>query len=422
MAATLDDRHRVLVDARLESGKHGGVEQVIIGLVHGLSTVKGDEEFACLCYEGETDWIEPYVTGACRIVTTTRPLRGRIARTLPWLAAVRRRVDTALTPGARNSPVPLSDGTAERLGAAVVHFPRQDGFLTSIPSIFHPHDLQHVHFPEFFADAERCHRDLWYKTLADQAALVSVTSRWGKRDLMEHLGIPPEKIAVVPLAPALAAYGEPMDEVAQAATLARFGVSRPFALYPAQTWPHKNHVRLVRAVRLARERGSDVTLVCTGALNDGYPEVRRAVVEAGLEGCVTFLGYVTAAELQALYASARCLVMPTLFEAAGGFGPVAEAFLSGVPVACSHVTSLPEQVGDAALLFDPDDEASIALALRELWTDEGLRAELVRRGRENIGRFSWERVALTFRAHYRRLAGWPLAASDVELLHDAAEF
>ena len=411
----------VVIDARLVSGRHGGVEQVIIGLAHGLSSLAGDERYLFICYEGQTGWLDPYVGGPCRIVNAALPFKKRLASRLPALAALRRRAKSSLGGDAGPPPVPASDGTAERLRADVVHFPRE-GFLTSIPSIYHPHDLQHVHLPEFFSEAERRQRDLWYRSFADQAAVVSVTSEWGKRDLVRHLGVPAEKIAVVPLAPALAAYGQPLTETQRDRVLAAKGIVRPYALFPAQTWPHKNHVRLVHAIRRLNDRGLDVDLVCTGTLNDSFSSIQEAIAESNLQDHVRFLGYVTVGELQALYAGARCLVMPTLFEAAGGFGPIAEAFLAGVPVACSNVTSLPEQVGDAALLFDPLDEAAIASALGTLWSDGDLRATLVQRGRANVSRFSWEHVARTFRAHYRRLAGRRLGAEDAALLDRKAEF
>ena len=416
-----DGKLKIVIDARLVSGRHGGVEQVIVGLAHGLSILAGDEQYLFICDEGHSDWLEPYVSGPCSIVSSAPPLKNRLARKLPALAALRRRMKRSLAGDAGPAPVPSSDGTAERLGADVVHFPR-DGFLTGIPSIYHPHDLQHVHLPGFFSEAERRQRDLWYRSLADQAAVVSVTSEWGKRDLVQHLGVPPEKIAVVPLAPALAAYGESFTQTQNDCVLAAKGIVRPYALLPAQTWPHKNHVRLVHAIRKLSDRGMDVDLVCTGTLNENFPKIREAVAESSLQGQIRFLGYVTAGELQALYAGARCLVMPTLFEAAGGFGPIAEAFLAGVPVACSNVTSLPEQVGDAALLFDPLDEDAIASALGALWSDGELRATLAERGRANVSRVSWDRVARTFRAHYRRLAGRPLEVEDVALLDRKAEF
>lgn len=108
------------------------------------------------------------------------------------------------------------------------------------------------------------------------------------------------------------------------------------------------------------------------------------------------------------------MVFPTLFE---GWGmPISEAFLAGAPVACSSVTSLPEQAGDAALAFDPLRPEEIADAIIRLWTDEALRSTLVGRGRARVARFGWERTARIFRAHYRRVANRPLTSEDRELI------
>jgi glycosyltransferase involved in cell wall biosynthesis len=413
----------VAIDARLESGVHGGVEQVIIGLAHGLSGLVGPERYVFVCHEGYTSWLAPYVSGPCRIETTRPPLRRYAARRFPLLAVGRRRLLDALRRGAYEPPpVPHSDGTVEQMGARVVHFPRQDGYLTDIPTIFHPHDLQHIHLPEFMSPEERRHRDVWYRTLCDQAAVVSVTSHWGKGDLVENFAVPAEKIVVVPLAPALGAYGEQLADREPHDIIAELGVASPYALYPAQTWPHKNHERLIRAIAMLRDAGVRVELVCTGAKNQYFPEVQEVVSELRLDDQVHFLGYVTERQLQALYAGARCLVMPTLFEAAGGFGPIAEAFSAGVAVACSNVTSLPEQVGDAAIVFDPYDVAAIAAALSRLWTDGDLRLELTRRASVKIRAFTWDRVARTFRALYRRLAGENLNDEDRSLLERQTEF
>lgn len=411
----------VVVDARLTTDHHGGVEQVIIGLAHGLSTLEGDERYLFLAYKGQSSWLEPFVSGPARVTLVKRPFKSRLARSFPTLAKVRRRLKGSIAPDT-TPPVPPIDGTIEGLGAEVIHFPRQDGFITSIPTIFHPHDLQHVHFPEFFSEAELLQRDLWYRTLCDQASVVSVTSEWGKRDLVENLGLAPDKIAVVPLAPALAAYGPPLEDEERDALLSTLGIHGAFAFYPAQTWPHKNHARLVRALKLLRDSGIDITLVCSGAKNDHFAEIERVVRDVAMDDRVMFVGYVSPRELQGLYAGARCMVMPTLFEAAGGFGPIAEAFLAGVPVACSNATSLPEQVGDAAVVFDPLDEQAIARGIERVWTDAQLRTDLIRKGTENISRFSWDRTARTFRAHYRQLAGRVPDPEDAELLGRNAEF
>jgi glycosyltransferase involved in cell wall biosynthesis len=107
-------------------------------------------------------------------------------------------------------------------------------------------------------------------------------------------------------------------------------------------------------------------------------------------------------------------VIPTKFEAASG--PLWEAFSAGVPAACSTVTSLPEQAGGAALLFDPDDIEQIANAIRSLWTDKTVRMKLAELGRTRVKQFTWDTTARVFRAHYRRLGGRTLDAGDGQLL------
>jgi glycosyltransferase involved in cell wall biosynthesis len=127
-----------------------------------------------------------------------------------------------------------------------------------------------------------------------------------------------------------------------------------------------------------------------------------------------FVGYVSPLDLRCLYRLARFLVFPSLFE--GGGMPVFEAFAAGVPVACSNVTCLPRQAGDAALLFEPRDRAAMADALVRTWGDGALRSDLVRRGRDRVARFTWDRTARIYRAHYRQIAGRTLGEEDRALL------
>jgi glycosyltransferase involved in cell wall biosynthesis len=416
---------RIALDARLVSGEFGGVEQVIIGLASGLSALPvGGEEYHFIVYAGQTAWLEPYVSGACRLLEVPVPAvswkRGWV-QAFPTLAAARRRLLVKISPADAGMTLPVSDGTLECGGFDLVHFTKQDAFRTRVPSIYHPHDLQHVHLPEFFSEELRLRREFEYRAFCEQAAMVAVTSRWGSQDLVEHYGLPPDKVAVIPLAPAIAAY-EGSDLDAAEESVARMGLPAEFAFYPAQTYPHKNHVRLIEALALLRDRGVGIPLVCSGRQSEYYETIRAAVVAAGLSESVSFVGFVSPETLRVLYRRARVLVMPTLFEAAGGFGPIAEAFAMGVPVACSNVTSLPEQVGDAALVFDPYDVESIAHAVGRLWSDAEERELLTERGRARIAGFTWDRVARVFRAHYRRICGRPLSDEDVSAIAQATEF
>jgi glycosyltransferase involved in cell wall biosynthesis len=323
-------------------------------------------------------------------------------------------------PGFRLRLPPSSDGRLEATGAGQVHFLRQSAVLTRLPSIYHPHDLQHLALPHFFSRRQRLQRDLWYRTFCEAASIVAVASAYTRRDVIDSYGLAPEKVVVVPLAPPTERFALPGPTEA-AGILRRLGVAdAPFIFYPAQTWPHKNHAELLKAIRLLADRGHRVRAVFSGHRNAHHRTLLRQARALSVEDQVDWLGHVSNAELMALYAAARAVVVPTLFEAASA--PIWEAFLSGVPVACSNVTSLPEQVGDAAVVFDPHDTAAIADAIERVWSDEELRTELIRRGRENVGRLSWTRTARHFLALYRRIAGAELSEEDRLLLTEAPAF
>jgi glycosyltransferase involved in cell wall biosynthesis len=411
-ADTNSETLHVCVDARLVSGQPGGTQQVVIGLAHGLSRLEdGLERYSFLVMPGQSDWLEPYLGGACRLLPAkpAPPKRGVPARALRRLRS--------FAPGAPSAArLAKSDGTIEASAVDIMHFPLQTAFVTPAPSIYHPHDLQHLHYPEFFTRAQWKARELEYRAFCAQAAMIPVTSQWNRNDLLEHYSLREEKVVVIPLAPAIGAYHPPTSEDLRR-TRARFELPGRFILYPAQTWAHKNHARLVEAIARLRDEGRASTpLVCSGTKNDYYRVIARRVRELDLAGSVLFTGFVEPEELNALYQLSHCVVVPTLFEAAGGFGPIAEAFLAGRPVACSNVTSLPDEVGDAALVFDPLDVADIAGSILRLWTDPALCDQLVERGRLKVAKYDWVRTARIFRAHYRRIAERHLTDEDVALL------
>ena len=433
-AAGADSGLRVVIDARLTSGQAGGVEGVVIGLAHGLAQLEGPEEYVFVARDGETEWLEPYAGGGVRIerqaaadppdARAPRPRQGRHAkrRASPLTRFVRRlRRGFAGarpgTPGGRGAPPagshPEPDPFIDALRPDVVHMPIQRGFLTAAPAIYHPHDLQHVHLPQFFNEGQRQWRERWYGELCRRAAIVAVASEWTRRDVIDHFDLPADKVWVVPLAPPLAATRTPTP-AERAEVRARLGVPSRYVIYPAQTWPHKNHLRLLGALgELRRRRGLTVPLVATGRQTDYFEELELGAAEFGIADQVRWTGFIEPVELQALVFDATAVVIPTLFEAASA--PLWEAWAAGVPAACSNVTSLPDEAGDAAIVFDPLDIDAIAAAIATLWQDEGLRERLVQRGRARVANLSWDRTARIFRAHYRRLAGRALSEEELEL-------
>jgi len=274
--------------------------------------------------------------------------------------------------------------------------------------------LQHLHLPQLFDYSQLKVRAVRYQAFCQQAKLVAVASRWGKADLVQHLRLDPAKVAVVPMAALPDGSTEPLEAMIQDVRT-RFGLSGAFLYFPAQTWPHKNHLGLLQAlVRLRTERGLVIHLVCSGAQTEHCDEIRRFIRSHGLEGQVKLLGVVTPGEVQCLYRAASAMVFPTLFE---GWGlPIPEAFAAGLPVACSNISFLPDLAAGAALLFDARDSRAMDDVVARLWTDEGLRHSLAEKGRARSRDFSWHHTAKIFRAHYRRLCGRLLTDDDHALL------
>jgi glycosyltransferase involved in cell wall biosynthesis len=400
---------RICIDARLPAGRFGGVEQVLVGIAAGLSKLTdGDEEFLFLAHPREDEWIQPYVSGPARILPTGR---GRLQRTA---RAIGRGLAERLPGLGPRFSVRVSDGTAERAGADLVHFPIQDAFVTELPSIYQPHDLLHLHYPQFFSAWERERRERVYRTHCERARMVVAMTSWGKRDLIERYGLTEDKVRVVPWGSVLWEYPSPSSEDLDRLR-ERLSLPGGFLLYPAQTWPHKNHETLLEALARIRQReGVAIPLVCPGRKNSHFERIERRIRELDLSETTRFPGFVTPLELRGLYELATALVFPSRFE---GWGlPVCEAFSAGLPVASSSASSLPDLVGDSGLLFDPDDPRDIASSVLRLWRDPVLRETLTTRGSERSELFSFDHTARLFRAHYRRLAGAELSDQDRILL------
>jgi glycosyltransferase involved in cell wall biosynthesis len=389
-------RLHVAVDARLRPGTAGGVENVIIGLAQGLSQVAAtDVVVTFVALSGGAAWLAPHLGRSMRLATVDG------SRLLPRV--VQRLRD------ARARPLALTvDVAMERMRADVVHYPFQTAGLVSVPSIYHPHDLQHRHLPGFFTASQLADREARYPALCRAAAAVAVGSSWVKDDVVEQFSIPSEKVYVVPLAPVEAirtATPEDIDDL---------GLPERYAVLPAGSWAHKNHARLFAALAELRRRGIEIPLVLTGPRPPEGVDLVRAARESGVKDLVRDLGYLPLGTARSVLAGATLMVMPTLFEAASF--PIWEAFGLGVPVACSDVTSLPKQVGDAALVFDPHDSDGIAKSIGSLWESPELCSELAARGRARVAEFTWEGTARTFLALYRELGGRTLSEADEHLL------
>jgi glycosyltransferase involved in cell wall biosynthesis len=230
---------------------------------------------------------------------------------------------------------------------------------TSKPCIVTLHDVQELHFPEFFSAEERAGRAVSYLKALRQASAVVVSYQHIKEDLIKYFQTPDESIHVI-LLDMVNLWFNRVRESAEGGT-ERLEIPNNFILYPAATWPHKNHLKLVEAVGLLKSKGTIVNLICTGHLTSHYDTIKQVVIKHKLENQVYFLGVVNEVTLLKLYKSSLGVVVPTLYEA-GSF-PLMESLLMGIPVVCSDVTSLPETIGREEFTFNPCDENDIAVKI-----------------------------------------------------------
>jgi len=249
---------------------------------------------------------------------------------------------------------------------------------------------------------------------ADRVLAVSSATR---RDVESVLQIPASRIQVLYNAPdptfRQAIVSGPPDGTEAAwpsevqRVLDRYRIHYPFLLYVGRTNPQKNIPRLVEAFAVLRgeiqddPRFQNLRLIIIGDEIARHPALRHAVIQSRVEDSVRFLGFVPIETLRAFYQAASAFVFPSLYE---GFGlPPLEAMACGTPVVCSHVSSLPEVVGDAAVVVNPENVFDIARGMRDVLLNGQLRDDLIQRGLRQARQFSWERTALQVLQTYEEI-------------------
>lgn len=258
-----------------------------------------------------------------------------------------------------------------------------------LPQVVTVLDLQHRHFPQYFNWKRRAVRNALIPLSARRAARVIAISQATADDLTRFLHIPPEKVDITYLGVDQALSRLPRAAIE--AVRAKYELPERFVFLPAKTFPHKNHITLLEALALLRDRGLRLPLILTGGADVAHEQVRQRLRDLALTDQVRHLGYVSYGEVTALYHLATILAYPSSFE---GFGlPVLEAMVCGCPVVTANKMSLAEIVSDAALTVEPTDAGALADAIERLWRDDILREQLIARGRDWSARFTWERCA-----------------------------
>lgn len=294
-------------------------------------------------------------------------------------AALARSLNALRRRGPRPQPM---EAAIEAARPDIIWFMSPPGFPAPVPYIATVWDLEHrkqPYFPEVSVTGwVWAAREEAYRSVLPRASYVISGAEAGKAEIARFYGVDPKNIKVIP-------FPAPPDlrpAAAGATPLAQeIDGKGDFLFYPAQHWPHKNHANLLQALDILRAKhGVRLNLALTGSDKGNRDHVRRIVGELGLEDQVFDLGFVSREELTALYLKAFALVFPSFFGPDNI--PPLEAFTLGCPVVAANVPGADEQLGRAALLFNPCDPADIAASIMRLKEDEECRRRLIGEGKK----------------------------------------
>ncbi|GAC1683034.1 MAG: hypothetical protein PVS2B2_22110 [Candidatus Acidiferrum sp.] len=382
---------RVGIDgSRIEPGYVGGVNTFTQGLLYGLGARSNGHTFRVYMSEKNQKWFAPFRGLAgfeCVVVKHQDQM---------WQKAI---CGAGLL---RGKPEPyewISSWIYRRAGKQmdaecdVIYTPTVvlRYFNAEKPTVLSMHDLQHIHYPEFFSYARRLSRKVTSGASARRARYLQASSRFIKEDLLRHFPcLLPERIEVIP-------EGVRREDFANPPTCSRklhqrHALPERFLFYPAQLWPHKNHLMLLRTLQwIESHTGRKIPLVLTGAPYAAAPAILRFLREKSMSQ-VRYLGTVSFADLVALYQSAALLVMPSLHESSSL--PVLEAAASGTPILASRIPALVEMAEQLVLnLFDPLDAEKLGRIILDLWDDPANGRAQAAVNRERVAAFSWENIA-----------------------------
>lgn len=362
----ISDALHIGIDCRLPYYQMGGISQFVLQLLPALAARDGVNRYSVLHMAKDGRTYTPDAPNFQRYNLYT-PCHHRWERWALSAELLPRRLD---------------------LLHSIDFIPPQRGARRHLITI---HDLNFIYFPEFLTGESKHYYVDQIQWAVNHADHITADSEATRQDVIEHLGVDPAKITTVYLA-ANPLYSDDYNPAAIAETLAEHNLPRHFILFVGTLEPRKNLPMLLRAYKLLREETAvDVPLILVGSKGWIYDEIFATIDALGLQESVHHLSGIYDETLAHLYRAAGVLVTPSHYE---GFGlPALEAMHSGRPVIVSNRGSLPEVVGSAGLLLEPDDVTGWAEALARVLTDSALRDKMVVQGKSQATTFSWLRTA-----------------------------
>jgi glycosyltransferase involved in cell wall biosynthesis len=262
-------------------------------------------------------------------------------------------------------------------------------FRLSMPSVVTVHDIIHLRMKQYFSAPKRAYAYAMIRHACRSSSAVIVDSAFGKKELLDVFSIPERKVHVIPLGVNAEYFTRETPEQLEAFRK-RVRITKPYVLYTGSVKPHKNIPTLLKAMSTIC-RTNDVHLVFSGESVTEHAELSRMIASYGMNDHVIDLKRVHPDELRMAYQGASAVVLPSFYE---GFGfSVLEAMASGVPAIGARAASIPDVIGDAGVLFDPNSAEDLTAALQQVLSDNAHRTALVSKGILRAQQFTWGQCA-----------------------------
>lgn len=384
---------------QVDASSVGGVKSYTLGLLRGLRNVGNGHKFRVFVLPANQHLFEDLTE--CKdfqvVVINDQLLQAKRyacrAALLTGSTSVYKVISDSLFANIRK----ILDDQVDILYTPTVVF---EWFNGRRPTVLSMHDIQQVHHPEFFNWARRLSRKITYGLSAQYANYLQASSNFIKQDFLAYFGgLSPEQIEVIPSGVTIDTFAKP---VLHAEVRERYRLPDRFLFFPAQLWPHKNHLTVLRALKLIEnENGVRVPLVLTGAAFTAAPQVFAFVKDRSME-YVQYLGKVPSQDMVALYQSAAFMITATLHESSSL--PILESAAAGTPVIASRIPPLEELAQVLQLnLFDPLDVEGLAKLIFRLWNDQPTASAQAAANRRNIAVFSWDNTARKYLRFFEKI-------------------
>lgn len=370
---------------------HGGVNTYTLGLIEGFAAVGEKHKFQIYANEANSFLFSKYAEypNFTIISVPFSPVRKFIRNGIRLFS---------ICTGSTKAECMLVDVFFKDIVAAmddnsdIVYTPTTVLFPYTFrkPTLLSMHDIQQVHYPEFFSRTVLRNREITFTLSAEKATYVQASSEFIKQDLLGNFTcLTPEQITVIPEGVTIEEFSRERDSER---VFKKYAIPSDFLFFPAQLWHHKNHITVLKALNyLQRECGLKIPLVLTGARYSASEHIFRYLRENRMD-YVYSLGKVPFEDLVVLYQNARFLITAVLYESSSL--PILEAAAAGCPVIASDTPPNREMSNILKIeLFEPLDESALAELLKRVWDNPVARQSHIRHNTEHINYYRWENAA-----------------------------